>query len=658
MALDLLISIGDVCGSEPLGEGQLQRSFEASTDESAVREFALSHAARYKRVLQSLVAVLNSEGAVKKKTSALVCLANFGKSKVARSDLFDAVKHLDTQFEKTLSEKEQAHTSFGSALGKLHETMVVLLMRMDGYKLRGADLLEFANGSVPFAVQLVVGILKVQSFEAEVLANAAGLLSDLSNPSAFVSATEGAAVTEHSCKEFRSRVDDLIVCVMKNNVVLHECASMWRHLSPSLKGGSPSAAPMGVHAAIHRLATMVVNLYCFSSLGASSVSFRQSILVSTDIGGVLMPGYIAACLAQIDKCVDVQASKIVHPPPAIAVVGVQQALRLLSFASFHVGQHSVPIRARNTWTTYLLRMPTEFVIQHAALYAVLLHCNINIDAFAGETHLPKDVTLDESCRSAALLVAFAEFLASTQKETLAKVWAVLGRKSSQVPLARDNMSFNIVSNLLDTALRPELPEPAQRLDDRALAAITEELDRHISILEDGKADVSNLREELKSITVVKQQEPAELRLLGDLPSLTAASPSKFREPQEAIEQTSFSPLRSSQVPTISEQTVQIWGKEGADHSVPEEFRCALNGHLLKQPVRTPGGVVYEKLTIESWLKQTGSRDPLSGDPLTLEDLKPDEQLMSRIVDWQIEQTMALNRTPGAQEEEDDDMYAF
>eukprot|EP00756_Hemistasia_phaeocysticola_P048050 Hpha_TRINITY_DN22493_c0_g1::TRINITY_DN22493_c0_g1_i1::g.94999::m.94999 len=656
MALNVLISLGDACGGETIGEGQVAKCLEASTDGAAVREFALSHPPRYQRLLHSLVAALNTEGAVKRKTSALLCLANFGKQKPARSDLFDAVKHIDFQFEKTLTEKEEAHNSFGSALGKLHETMLVLLMRMDNYRLRGGELLEFAHGNVPFAVQIAIGVLKVQSYEPEILANTAGLLSDLSNPSAFVSVSEGAAVTEHSCKEFRDRVDALIVCVMKHNLLTQLCASIWRYLAPSLQGGAATAAQVGVHAAVQRLATMVVNLYSFSSLGASSVSFRQSILVSTDIGRVILPGYIATCLAQIDKCVDVQESKIVHPPPGVAVAGIVHALRVLSFAGFHVGQHCVPVRERNTWTIYLLRLPPDFIQHNSNLYAWLLHCNVNIDAFAGESHLPKGVTLDDSCRSATILRALSEFCASSTKDMLAKVWALLGRHSSQVPLARDNLSFNILSNLVDTALRPDVPESAQRLDDSTLAVVTEELDRHISNLEDARADLSSLREELRALNVERKAPPvaADLRLLGDLPPLDAGSPSKQPPPPETLAHATFSPLRSNHIPSIGEQTTHLWGQGGADSSVPEEFRCALNGHLLKQPMRTPKGVVYEKLTIETWLKQTGSRDPLSGEPLTLDQLQPDEELTNRIVDWQIGQTM----DKPVKDDDDEDIYNF
>ena len=50
--------------------------------------------------------------------------------------------------------------------------------------------------------------------------------------------------------------------------------------------------------------------------------------------------------------------------------------------------------------------------------------------------------------------------------------------------------------------------------------------------------------------------------------------------------------------------------------VPSEFACAINGHLMKEPVRTPGGIVFEKDTILLWIKTRGQICPISGDALS------------------------------------------
>lgn len=58
-------------------------------------------------------------------------------------------------------------------------------------------------------------------------------------------------------------------------------------------------------------------------------------------------------------------------------------------------------------------------------------------------------------------------------------------------------------------------------------------------------------------------------------------------------------------------------------------RCAINGHVLKEPVRSPYGQVFERATIELWLTTRGSICPITNQPLTLADLKPADDLRVR-----------------------------
>lgn len=55
-------------------------------------------------------------------------------------------------------------------------------------------------------------------------------------------------------------------------------------------------------------------------------------------------------------------------------------------------------------------------------------------------------------------------------------------------------------------------------------------------------------------------------------------------------------------------------------------RCAINGHVLKEPVRSPYGQVFERATIELWLATRGSICPITNKPLTLADLQPADDL--------------------------------
>lgn len=92
----------------------------------------------------------------------------------------------------------------------------------------------------------------------------------------------------------------------------------------------------------------------------------------------------------------------------------------------------------------------------------------------------------------------------------------------------------------------------------------------------------------------------------------------------------------------------------SDGGFPPEFRCAINGHLMSDPVRTPQGHCCERATIELWLRTRGQVCPLTHLPLTRDGLEPDMALRGRIQRWHIE------RIAGAQQAslEGEDLYEF
>jgi hypothetical protein len=67
-----------------------------------------------------------------------------------------------------------------------------------------------------------------------------------------------------------------------------------------------------------------------------------------------------------------------------------------------------------------------------------------------------------------------------------------------------------------------------------------------------------------------------------------------------------------------------------DSSIPDEFLCAINGHVMKDPVRsTRSGLVFEKATIQIWLQTRGQVCPITHEPLSPDDLIPDTELKKR-----------------------------
>ena len=102
------------------------------------------------------------------------------------------------------------------------------------------------------------------------------------------------------------------------------------------------------------------------------------------------------------------------------------------------------------------------------------------------------------------------------------------------------------------------------------------------------------------------------------------------------------------------------GGAGGD-GAPASFRCAINGHVMKEPVMSPHGHTFEAATIRLWLASNGQVCPLTGRPLSLRDLREDRQLRSELLRWQI-----TNRQDprgdmpmgGGGDDDDDALYDF
>jgi hypothetical protein len=66
--------------------------------------------------------------------------------------------------------------------------------------------------------------------------------------------------------------------------------------------------------------------------------------------------------------------------------------------------------------------------------------------------------------------------------------------------------------------------------------------------------------------------------------------------------------------------------------VPKEFLCAINGHVMKDPVKCKTtGLVFERATIELWLQTRGAVCPITNTHLEREDLLPEDDLRNQYV---------------------------
>lgn len=75
------------------------------------------------------------------------------------------------------------------------------------------------------------------------------------------------------------------------------------------------------------------------------------------------------------------------------------------------------------------------------------------------------------------------------------------------------------------------------------------------------------------------------------------------------------------------------GMRGVLIDAPAHFRCALDGRLLVDPVRSPSGHVFERSVLVRALEASGGVCPLEGGGLSLADCPRDAELRRRVVEW-------------------------
>merc|ERR1712004_810889 len=72
-----------------------------------------------------------------------------------------------------------------------------------------------------------------------------------------------------------------------------------------------------------------------------------------------------------------------------------------------------------------------------------------------------------------------------------------------------------------------------------------------------------------------------------------------------------------------------------EQDAPEEFLCLIMDTLMTDPVVLPSGKVVDRTSIAKHLL-TNPTDPFNREPMTIGDVKPDENLKKRILEWTVE----------------------
>jgi hypothetical protein len=531
-------------------------------------------------------------------------------------------------------------------------------------------MLEFGSGKLLFILEVMGLVLKVNSYEMEIRQNLISILLGFTRPDTYF---------DSGCRppqEFAEKINLLLQFVTRMNYLQIVCDSLNNTIFTTTM-----MAP-SIHTTIQNLMTFVSNVYHFGTVGATG--FRQSVLVSTPVLENIIIPYILRCIDGITEAAAsfnttntiaadaaIAVSVASSPPPHhIALLKtLQLSFSFLSLITFHMGSHCHRIRALNSFTHMLLQPPLRVILQtNITLFASLLRFNANLDSLAGEHAIETDIvnTISQCCTSSSLMMNLSQVLASMESAAIVQLH-VLFIKSSSVPIAHDTTTYEMIVNLcLQSAenRRPTMDDdtmsaPLPPLDTSQLDAMTASLDNQLQVLEKGKEEIESIRASLRSATSAESCSSGKTTtnttnkgsLLGALPPMKKISNNTT---------TSDNPLTTDEVLPITNNNLKLPPSIASptlpSADMPTEFLCAINGHVMKNPMNSPYGHVFERETIEYWIYQSGSICPLTGKVLRKEDLVLNKPLQERILAWIIDDSMRAQQEQ--QTTDDDDIYSF
>ena len=118
---------------------------------------------------------------------------------------------------------------------------------------------------------------------------------------------------------------------------------------------------------------------------------------------------------------------------------------------------------------------------------------------------------------------------------------------------------------------------------------------------------------------------------NDAMDASDASPSSPRTTRpNASEPESFS---AEEKRTLEEMFVRFRERDTTTRDPPDCFCCVLTFEVFRDPVVAPSGNSYERSALEEHLKKVGRFDPVTREPTTLDDLRPNVALRNAAHAW-------------------------
>ena len=141
-----------------------------------------------------------------------------------------------------------------------------------------------------------------------------------------------------------------------------------------------------------------------------------------------------------------------------------------------------------------------------------------------------------------------------------------------------------------------------------------------------------------------EEKKSEFRLLGDLPSLGKSSSAKQSSHRRASAKNANLTERQSRKKLKKKAGRRRKKKFSTiappEDGVPPEYCCALTGKIMSDPAKTPYGKHrFERAAIEQWIQTQGNVCPVTGLPLSANQISIDAQRRMDISSWQLERAV-------------------
>ena len=551
----------------------------------------------------------------------------------------DALKDLGPIFENAMI--DEGSMKFDSELGRMSEHVLVLLMRICGYKLKASAVYEFTEGHTQFGIQLLLAILhKTPPYEFELRSNCINAWLGFTQPQTFFQS--GETIQFNTCSSFNNQINFILNISMQHRIIPFVDTILMTELDKCKYKTLPI-----LHLVLASTVRATMNIFHFST--DNGLKWRQHILVSTRFIQNSIMTYVNIQVYQLTLSLQhFKKTGVFEIDPEI-LRGLMLALKFIAFSTYHMGLYAQRILPASVFIPQLMALPygtlltdSKYTTELRMILVYMLYSVINIDALCLDGISPDTASaLPGTLQPGSIATQLGQLVqgAIGTTEVVSAYYQELSGPTRESLVAHDTHSYHVVRTCFLDAIQgvkttPEVSIPHSELKS-GVSIPHSELKSGVSIPHSElKSGVSIPHSELKSEVPVPHSE-----LKSEVPV-----PHSELKSEVSILQ---SELESGVVP-ISRKVVVPHEAQSKD-----EFVCSLSYQVMKNPVESPYGHLFDREVIHQWITQQGNLCPITGKPLHMKELKFREDIQKSILISQVNEWMNQDNT-----EDNIDLYQF